>query len=57
MNNIVSIYAEENMSHFEKILVIQALHPEHLHTALSKWAAQQLGMNRFHYMIVQTQSP
>lgn len=43
MNNVVSIYAEENMSHFEKILVIQALHPEHLHTALSKWSAQQLG--------------
>ena len=45
-NNVVSIYSEENLTHFEKILVIQALLPEHLHTALSKWAAQQLGISQ-----------
>ncbi|XP_058798637.1 cytoplasmic dynein 2 heavy chain 1 [Phymastichus coffea] len=44
VNNIVSVYAENNLNNFEKILVIQALHPEHLHTTLSKWASQQLGV-------------
>uniref|UniRef100_A0ABD2XKY5 Dynein heavy chain, cytoplasmic n=1 Tax=Trichogramma kaykai TaxID=54128 RepID=A0ABD2XKY5_9HYME len=43
-NNIVSIYADDDLTQFEKLLIVQALHPEHLHTALAKWAAQQLGV-------------
>ncbi|XP_051159645.1 cytoplasmic dynein 2 heavy chain 1 [Leptopilina boulardi] len=38
------IYAENTISPFEKVLVIQAIRPDHLHAALSKWAADQLGV-------------
>ncbi|XP_011502016.1 PREDICTED: cytoplasmic dynein 2 heavy chain 1 [Ceratosolen solmsi marchali] len=44
MNNIASIYSDDRISQFEKILIIQALHPEYLHTALTKWTSQQLGV-------------
>ncbi|XP_023246189.1 cytoplasmic dynein 2 heavy chain 1 [Copidosoma floridanum] len=44
MNGTVNIYGDEGLSSFEKLLVVQALHPEHLHTALSKWAAQVIGV-------------
>lgn len=43
MSDPNNIYANEDLSSFEKILTIQALHPECLHSALSKWAAGQLG--------------
>ena len=38
------IYADNTVNPFEKVLVIQALRPDYLHTALSKWAADQLGV-------------
>lgn len=41
--DVGQIYADNSISPFEKVLVIQAIRPDHLHTALSKWAADQLG--------------
>ncbi|KAJ8675957.1 hypothetical protein QAD02_011743, partial [Eretmocerus hayati] len=44
VTNVANIHAEEGISSFERILLIKVLHPEHLHTALSKWASHQLGV-------------
>ena len=45
--DVSHIYVDKTVSPFEKVLVIQALRPDHLHTALSKWAAEQLGESNF----------
>ncbi|KAL6266424.1 hypothetical protein P5V15_003274 [Pogonomyrmex californicus] len=44
LNNIVDIYADSDLSAFQKVLVVKSLRPDYLHTALSKLAAKQLGV-------------
>jgi len=43
LNNISDIYADNKLSAFQKVLIVKALRPDYLHTALSKLAAKQLG--------------
>ena len=43
LNDVSNIYAESNLTTFEKILLIKTLRPDYLHTALSKLAAEVLG--------------
>lgn len=43
LNDISNIYADKELSAFQKVLVVKALRPDYLHTALSKLAAKQLG--------------
>lgn len=43
LNNISDIYADNGLSAFQKVLIVKALRPDYLHTALSKLAAKQLG--------------
>ncbi|XP_020293197.1 cytoplasmic dynein 2 heavy chain 1 [Pseudomyrmex gracilis] len=38
------IFADSELSPFQKVLVLKALRPDYLHTALSKYAAKQLGL-------------
>ncbi|XP_071561821.1 cytoplasmic dynein 2 heavy chain 1 [Temnothorax nylanderi] len=44
LNDISDIYADKGLSAFQKVLVVKALRPDYLHTALSKSAAKQLGV-------------
>ncbi|KAL0104886.1 hypothetical protein PUN28_016497 [Cardiocondyla obscurior] len=44
LNDISDIYADKGLSTFQKVLVVKALRPDYLHTALSKLAAKQLGV-------------
>ncbi|XP_018402903.1 PREDICTED: cytoplasmic dynein 2 heavy chain 1 [Cyphomyrmex costatus] len=44
LNNVSDIYADNGLSAFQKVLVVKALRPDYLHTALSKLAAKQLGV-------------
>lgn len=39
-----NIHKDSSLTNFQKVLVVQALRPDHLHTALSKFAAKQLGV-------------
>jgi hypothetical protein len=43
LKDISNIYADDGLSAFQKVLVVKALRPDYLHTALSKLAAKQLG--------------
>lgn len=43
LTDISNIYADNNLSAFQKVLIIKALRPDYLHTALSQLAANQLG--------------
>lgn len=43
LNDISNIYADKELSAFQKVLIVKALRPDYLHTALSKLAAKQLG--------------
>jgi len=43
LNNISDIYTDNGLSVFQKVLVVKALRPDYLHTALSKLTAKQLG--------------
>lgn len=52
--DISHIYADNTVSPFEKVLVIQALRPDYLHTALSKWASEQLGELNFCLNLVES---
>lgn len=42
-DDLKNINREQNLTPFQKVLVIQALRPDHLHTALTKLATEQLG--------------
>nr|XP_012219219.1 PREDICTED: cytoplasmic dynein 2 heavy chain 1 [Linepithema humile] len=44
LKDISNIYADNGLSAFQKVLVVKALRPDYLHTALSKLAAKQLGV-------------
>ncbi|XP_029051229.2 cytoplasmic dynein 2 heavy chain 1 [Osmia bicornis bicornis] len=44
LNDISNIYAENSLTMFQKILLIKTLRPDYLHTALSKLAAEVLGV-------------
>ncbi|XP_076748967.1 dynein cytoplasmic heavy chain beethoven [Xylocopa sonorina] len=44
LNDVANIYAENGLTTFQKILLIKTLRPDHLHTALSKLAAEVLGV-------------
>ncbi|XP_043507557.1 cytoplasmic dynein 2 heavy chain 1 [Frieseomelitta varia] len=44
LNDVSNIYAESNLTTFQKILLIKTLRPDYLHTALSKLAAEVLGV-------------
>ncbi|EFN76217.1 Cytoplasmic dynein 2 heavy chain 1 [Harpegnathos saltator] len=44
LKDISNIYADNGLSAFQKVLVVKALRPDYLHTALSKLAASQLGV-------------
>lgn len=46
LKDISNIYADNGLSAFQKVLVVKALRPDYLHTALSKLAAKQLGKCR-----------
>lgn len=43
LKDISNVYADNGLSVFQKVLVVKALRPDYLHTALSKLAANQLG--------------
>lgn len=43
LKDISNIYADSELNAFQKVLVVKALRPDYLHTALSKFAAKQLG--------------
>lgn len=43
LEDIESIYSEKSLTLFQKTLVVQGLRPDHLHTALTKFATNQLG--------------
>ncbi|KAF7991046.1 hypothetical protein HCN44_000861 [Aphidius gifuensis] len=40
----MNIQKDENLNSFQKVLVVQALRPDHLHSSLSKYAAKKLGV-------------
>ncbi|XP_076387639.1 dynein cytoplasmic heavy chain beethoven [Megachile rotundata] len=44
LNDVNNIYAESGLTTFQKILLIKTLRPDYLHTALSKLAAEVLGV-------------
>ncbi|XP_032668403.1 cytoplasmic dynein 2 heavy chain 1 [Odontomachus brunneus] len=44
LKDISNIYADNGLSAFQKVMVVKALRPDYLHTALSKLAASQLGV-------------
>ncbi|XP_076621618.1 dynein cytoplasmic heavy chain beethoven [Colletes latitarsis] len=44
LNDVSNIYAETGLTTFQKILIIKTLRPDYLHTALSKLAAEVLGV-------------
>ena len=44
VNDTKNIYDDQNLTSFQKTLVVQALRPDHLHTALTKLATEFLGM-------------
>ncbi|XP_017764042.1 PREDICTED: cytoplasmic dynein 2 heavy chain 1 [Eufriesea mexicana] len=44
LNDVSNIYAESNLTTFQKVLLIKTLRPDYLHTALSKFAAEVLGV-------------
>ncbi|XP_029665147.1 cytoplasmic dynein 2 heavy chain 1 [Formica exsecta] len=44
LKDISNIYADSELNAFQKVLVVKALRPDYLHTALSKFAAKQLGV-------------
>ncbi|KMQ91499.1 cytoplasmic dynein 2 heavy chain 1-like protein [Lasius niger] len=44
LKNISNIYADSELNAFQRVLVVKALRPDYLHTALSKLAAKQLGV-------------
>lgn len=43
LKDISNIYADNGLSAFQKVLIVKAFRPDYLHTALSKFAANQLG--------------
>lgn len=43
LKDVSNIYAERNLTTFQKVLIIKTLRPDYLHTALSKLAAEVLG--------------
>ncbi|XP_078052127.1 dynein cytoplasmic heavy chain beethoven [Augochlora pura] len=44
LNDVSNIYAETELTTFRKILLIKTLRPDYLHTALTKLAAEVLGV-------------
>lgn len=46
LKDISNIYADSELDAFHKVLVVKALRPDYLHTALSKFAAKQLGKHQ-----------
>ncbi|KZC10148.1 Cytoplasmic dynein 2 heavy chain 1 [Dufourea novaeangliae] len=44
LNDVSNIYAETGLTMFQRILLVKTLRPDHLHTALSKLAAEVLGV-------------
>ncbi|XP_050496495.1 cytoplasmic dynein 2 heavy chain 1 [Bombus huntii] len=44
LSDVSNIYAESNLTTFQKVLLIKTLRPDYLHTALSKLAAEALGV-------------
>ncbi|CAK9809936.1 Cytoplasmic dynein 2 heavy chain 1 [Anthophora quadrimaculata] len=44
LNDVGNIYAESNLTTFQKVLLIKTLRPDYLHTALTKLAAEVLGV-------------
>ncbi|XP_014611048.1 PREDICTED: cytoplasmic dynein 2 heavy chain 1 [Polistes canadensis] len=44
LNDIGNVYTDNNLTHIQRILIIKALRPDYLHTALSKFAISQLGV-------------
>ncbi|XP_031838829.2 dynein cytoplasmic heavy chain beethoven isoform X1 [Nomia melanderi] len=44
LNDVGNIYAENSLTTFQKILLIKTFRPDYLHTALSKLAAEVLGV-------------
>ncbi|XP_024946848.1 cytoplasmic dynein 2 heavy chain 1 isoform X2 [Cephus cinctus] len=44
LENIGQIYAESDLTLFQKTLIVKALRPDHLHTAMTKLAAEQLAV-------------
>lgn len=43
IEDITNIYKDMTLTAFQKVLVIQTLRPDHLHTALTKFVTEQLG--------------
>lgn len=54
LKDISNIYADNELTEFQKVLIVKALRPDYLHTALSKLAASQLGKRSqiFLYMYI-----
>ncbi|XP_053976723.1 cytoplasmic dynein 2 heavy chain 1-like [Hylaeus volcanicus] len=44
LNDVGNIYSESGLTTFQKILIVKTLRPDYLHTALSKLAAEVLGV-------------
>ncbi|XP_076646917.1 dynein cytoplasmic heavy chain beethoven [Halictus rubicundus] len=44
LNDVGNIYGETDLTTFQKILLVKTLRPDYLHTALSKLAAEVLGV-------------
>ncbi|KAI4495703.1 hypothetical protein M0802_008538 [Mischocyttarus mexicanus] len=44
LNDIGNVYTDNSLTHLQRILIIKALRPDYLHTALSKFAISQLGV-------------
>ncbi|XP_017891098.1 cytoplasmic dynein 2 heavy chain 1 isoform X2 [Ceratina calcarata] len=44
LNHVGNIYAENGLTTFQKVLLVKTLRPDYLHTALSKLAAEILGV-------------
>ncbi|XP_043268031.1 cytoplasmic dynein 2 heavy chain 1 [Venturia canescens] len=44
VNDVKNIYVDQNLTSFQKTLAVQALRPDHLHTALTKLATELLGV-------------
>lgn len=45
VNDVKNIYVDQNLTSFQKTLAVQALRPDHLHTALTKLATELLGIS------------
>ncbi|XP_066585667.1 cytoplasmic dynein 2 heavy chain 1 [Prorops nasuta] len=44
MENTNDLYSDKSLTAFEKVLIVKALRPDYLHTALSRLATEQLGV-------------